>query len=375
MKGDMILLGSMGLSMVAVPLAVLLWAGAPLAPLSPTLPPAVAASASSRGEENIIRFDPPEEEPEEGAGWAAGDEGEEDTDREAEEGGIYKSPVKEFRILDRTTGKVAKVSIRDYVRGAIAAEMPATFHQEAMKAQGVAALSYALNMAIAQRENPDETLKGADFSADPQNRQGYMTEKQIKEFYGETAEYNWAKICEAADEACKVVATYEGEPIAAAYHAISSGVTENAANIWEGPVPYLIEADSGWDVLAEGYKTVVTLSQDEVKERLTAAGAVLGQDFTSWLEVEERSPAGYVTKVRAGDLTLHGNELRNILGLRSACFFLSAQTRGFVFEVRGYGHGAGLSQNGADYLARQGKDFRQILHHYYTGIHLQELRY
>ena len=363
MKGDVILLGGMGLSMVAVPLAVLLWTGTPLttAIAELSLPASVAQPAAQ----------------EDAALWAD-EENTASQEVSAEElslDGVYESPVHEFKILDRTTGRVETVPIEEYVRGAIAAEMPATFHLEAMKAQGVAALSYGLRMALDQRESPDESLGGADFSADPQNRQGYMTEEQILDFYGDGAEYYWDKICQAAAAACQVVATYEGEPIAAAYHAISGGVTENAANIWGGEVPYLVEADSSWDVLAEEYKTVVTIPQADLKAKAEEAGIQLGQDFTSWLEVQERSPAGYVTKVRLGDRVLHGNELRNLLGLRSSCFFVSAQTRGFVFEVRGYGHGAGLSQNGADYLARQGKDFCQILRHYYMGIQLESLEY
>ena len=364
MKGDIALLGSMAVSMVAIPLAALLWAGALGTPPFASRdqgPQTSSAAAATAGEDET------------GEEASSRKDAEEKLTAEIEEMEPYSSPVRELKVLDRSTGRVETLSLEEYVRGAIAAEMPATFHEEALKAQGVAALSYALNLAIAQRESPDPALKGADFSADPGRRQGYMTEEQAREFYGDTADYNWDKICRAAEEACQVVATYEGEPIAAAYHAISSGVTENAANIWEGPVPYLVEADSSWDMLAEGYKSMVSFTQAEMEEKLTAAGATLGPDFTSWLEILERSPAGYVTSIRAGDLTLHGNELRNLLGLRSACFYLSTQTRGFIFEVRGYGHGAGLSQNGADYLARQGKNFCQILRHYYTGVQLCRL--
>lgn len=372
MKGDGILLGGMGLSIIVVPFAAMLWAGVPLN--IPFLAP-VAATASHLAQENLGVFFSREADEQVLSGSNKKKEISSPVNFREECKQTYYSPIKEFRILNRTTGKVEKVAIQDYVRGAIAAEMPATFHKEALKAQGVAALSYALHMALSQREHPDADLRGADFSADPENRQGYMTGEAIKIFYGDMGDYYWEKVASAAEEACGVVATYEGKPIAAAYHAISGGVTENAVNIWCQSMPYLVEADSSWDMLAQGYKKVITIGKEEMAEKLQEAGVELQGDFTTWIEIEERSPAGYVTRVRAGNQTFHGNELRNILGLRSACFYLSTQSHGFVFEVQGYGHGAGLSQNGADYLARQGKNFCQILHHYYSGIELEKIRF
>ena len=128
--------------------------------------------------------------------------------------------------------------------------------------------------------------------------------------------------------------------------------------------------DSSCDILETGYKRTVINTDGELKELLTQAGAKLLPDAATWLEVEDRSPAGYVTAIRAGSVTLSGNQLRNLLGLRSAAFELERTHTGYTFYVRGYGHGAGLSQAGADYLARQGWGFDGILTHYYTGITL-----
>ena len=273
---------------------------------------------------------------------------------------------------------MAEMTLAEYTRCAIAAEMPADHHLEALKAQGVAALTYALRQAMEQRSLPEEdrdpSLHGADFAADPGNNRGYMTEENARLFYGEQFDYCWNKITQAADTACRCVALWDGEPIAAAYHAISAGeTTERAENIWVSPLPYLVEADSSWDILAPGYKSTVTIADGQLKGLLTAAGATLLPDPSSWLAVEERSDAGYVTSIRAGSITLHGNQLRNLLGLRSAAFELERTRDGYTFYVRGYGHGAGLSQAGADYLARQGWGFDEILLHYYTGITLAEV--
>ncbi len=394
MKGDLFLLGVVGTAMVAVPAAAVMWAGQPLlgeVPAFPVSMPAVSASSgsssretggfeeeSSRSQESLESSQG--EQSQEGDSLAAqGDgefQGEEALPASIHE--VWQSPISTLRIYDQSTGEVAELSLEEYTLYAIAAEMPADYHLEALKAQGVAALTYALNQAMTQRALPEESrdpdLHGADFAADPGNRRVYMTQETAREFYGEQFDYSWNRITQAAQVASRCVALWEGEPIAAAYHAISAGdTTERASNIWGGELPYLVEADSSWDILAAGYKSTVTVSDGELQEILTAAGASLLPDPTTWLEIEERSPAGYVTAIRAGSLTLHGNQLRNLLGLRSAAFELERSNGGYTFYVRGYGHGAGLSQTGADYLARQGWTFDEILRHYYTGITLAQV--
>lgn len=397
MKGDLFLLGAVGAAMVAVPAAVLLWSGQPLLGDSPlTLPVSLPASSAPEvtGRNQGAFSQPKEEEPASGesqASRASGDgaaesgEGvpalEEDEGEQALPSTVkerWNPPIDTLRIYDQGTGEVAELTLEEYTRCAIAAEMPADYHLEALKAQGVAALTYALHQAMEQRElaeeDRDPALHGADFAADPGERRGYMTEETTREFYGEQFDYCWDKITRAARTACRCVALWEGEPIAAAYHAISAGeTTERAENIWEAPLPYLVEVDSSWDILAPGYKSTVTVSDGELQEILIAAGATLLPDAATWLEVEERSEAGYVTAIRAGNLTLHGNQLRNLLGLRSAAFELERSYNGYTFYVRGYGHGAGLSQAGADYLARQGWGFDEILLHYYRGVTLAEV--
>lgn len=277
-----------------------------------------------------------------------------------------------FRILDDRTGKVFEVSARDYVRGALAAEMPPTFHPEALKAQAVAAHTYALRLREQNRAAPDESLKGADFSADPQGWKSYTTEKLFRERYGDLADAYWKAICGAADEACPYLLTWEGEPIVAAYHSMSSGTTEDASNVWTGSEPYLVPVESFGDTLAPDYETTERFPVQEVAEKLQNAwpDISLGEDPAGWLKVTERSEGGYVTGMTAGDRAIHGKELRSLLGLRSSDFTVACDGASFTFTVRGYGHGVGLSQYGADYLARQGATFDEILAHYYPGATL-----
>jgi stage II sporulation protein D len=284
--------------------------------------------------------------------------------------------VAEFRLLDESTGEVLTVPVRDFIRGAVAAEMPASFHTEALKAQAVAAHTYALHHHRVQQENPDPELKGADFKVDLANRKVYITEEMAREFYGKLADEYWEKVCAAADSVAHLVLEYEGEPIVAAYHAISSGMTEDAANVWEGEsVPYLRPASSEGDYLAPDYETEKEFSYAEVKDLLLAVYPDLNLSGSpdTWFGAMERSPSGYVTSIEVGGQVLHGKDIRTALDLRSHNFDVVDTGNGFVFVVYGYGHGVGLSQYGADFMARQGATFEEILANYYSGATLAEV--
>jgi len=220
--------------------------------------------------------------------------------------------------------------------------------------------------------HPDEAILGADFSADPQHYLGYTTREGAQERFGGYFSYYWNTISAAVDAVFGEVLLWEGEPIAAAYHAISSGNTETAAAVWGGEVPYLAAVESLGDCLAEGYRSTVSFTQGEVRSILSAAQPqiTLGDDPVQWITVESRSPSGMVLTAAVGDGQLSGTALRSLFSLRSANFTCSLQDGLFVFETLGYGHGVGLSQNGADYMARQGSDYRAILAHYYPGTTL-----
>lgn len=283
--------------------------------------------------------------------------------------------VDTFLILDESSGELLEVGVRDFVRGAVAAEMPVSFHLEALKAQAVAAHTYALHNHRQQAAEPDPELKGADFSADPGARKVFITEEQAREFYGERADAAWKKICQAADSVLDEVLEYEGEPIVAAYHAISAGQTEDAANVWSGSAPYLRPAESAGDLLAPDYESEVDLSAAAVREQLTVAypEITLGDDPVNWFGEPQRSSSGYVTEIAVGDSLLHGKDIRQLFDLRSHNFDIQYTDAGFAFITYGYGHGVGLSQYGADFLARQGDTYDAILANYYEGATLVEV--
>lgn len=271
-----------------------------------------------------------------------------------------------FLIQDRSTGAIERVEVRDYVLGALCAEMPPVFDSEALKAQAVSAHTWALYCQNSARSAGKEF----DFSADPSHWQGYVTEEQVRERFGDSFEQYWGKLSRAAESVWQeIVVDSEQQPIVAAYHAISSGRTESAENVWGNPLPYLTPVDSKGDIHAQGYEKTVFFSQEELRAKLSLAQPApkLEGDPGGWIAVLERSPSGYVTLVQVGDQQMSGIELRELLGLRSSDFELSEQEEGITITTCGYGHGVGLSQYGADYLARQGMDYREILEHYYPG--------
>lgn len=280
-----------------------------------------------------------------------------------------------FAILDQGTGQVLQVDARDYVRGAVAAEMPANFHTEALKAQAVSAHTYALYCAAQQRQSPDPALQGADFAANPGANEGYLTEDAARALYGDQFDWYWSKICQAADEVFDYVLTYDGEPILSAYHAASAGVTESADMVWQTALPYLTPVASPGDYTSPGFVTESAFPLEEARQLLLAAfpAAQLGDDPEAWIVPLEYSPSGYILSASVGGVQAHGQQVRNALGLRSSYFTYEQRGEELVFSTSGYGHGVGLSQYGADYMARQGDTFDQILAHYYPGAQLAML--
>lgn len=280
-----------------------------------------------------------------------------------------------FNILNLSSGKVEKVSVRDYVRGAVGSELPGNFHSEAMRAQAVCAYTYALRLYLSEIENPSPELLGADFSADPDRMQGYSTEKTLREFYGELADIYLEKIYEAADSVTGQIAVYEGEPILAVYHSASVGVTECAENVWLHPLDYLVSVESEGDLYSPALESTEVFSYDELAAKLRAAfeDVELGPDKTTWISAVERSDSGYITLAQVGNLVVHGRDVRTALDLRSACFDIVYEQNSAVFKVKGYGHGVGMSQYGADFMARQGEDYVAILEHYYPGARVYDL--
>ena len=280
-----------------------------------------------------------------------------------------------FNIYDITEKKIINVSAIDYIIGAVASEMPPLFHEEALKAQAVACHTLAVKQKNDHMKNPDKNLWGGDFSADPSNKKGFVTNEKMKEMYGYKYDIYYSKIEKACKEVQNKIIISENKPIAAVYHSASNGFTENAENVWEYGESYLVSVESKGDILSPNYESNVEFTENQVKEILNGAypDIIFSNDAENWFKNEKRSNAGYVLEVNVGDKVLKGKEIRNLFYLRSSDFDIKYENEKFLFTVRGYGHGVGLSQYGADYMARQGASYEEILKHYYQGIDIADI--
>ena len=277
-----------------------------------------------------------------------------------------------FKILDEATGTVLTVPDKEFLYGAIVTEMPPTGQPEALKAQAVAAYTYYGRLRSQQRQKPDESLKGADFAANTESWHLYTTREQMQKRWGANFDAYYQKVTGAADAVYGQSLQKDGELICAAYYAISSGKTEAASDIWGGDYSYLVPVASPGDLFAGGYQTTVTMTADEVKAAAQKQwpGMGLSGDPSGWFSKETRTGSGSVRTLLLGGREVEGDDIRTAFGLRSANFTVSYGDGKFTFSVKGYGHGVGMSQAGAEYMASQGSSYEEILAWYYPGTTL-----
>lgn len=277
-----------------------------------------------------------------------------------------------IRVLDFTSGQVTELAMQDYVTGAVLAEMPATYHEEALKAQAVAARTYAVRQREKQRLDPDEMLMGADISNDSTRFQAYFTPEQAKAFYGESYEKYYNIVSSAVEATDGEILVYDGEPIVAAFHSTSGGRTESAEVVWGSAMEYLVPVESVEDENSPVYYDEKIFTEDELSSRIAEAypDADFSDEPEKWVIIRDRSTSGTVIELTAGGEILSGTEFRQLLGLRSANFETEYADGCFTITTKGNGHGVGMSQYGANAMANEGADYREILMHYYTGAEI-----
>ena len=279
------------------------------------------------------------------------------TDTGSPETAAFTGDAEVFLIEDQSTGEVQQVPRRDYLIGAVAAEMPLSWPDEALKAQAVAAHSYALYC-----RDHATAANGAWLSADPARRQGYLTDAVLHSYWGTRYDANYI---------LTQVLCYEGAPAGTSYFAISNGRTEASENVWGASLPYLVAVDSSTDLQADHYEVTLTLSSAQVQAALAAQG--LTPDAAApeqWFSSPTRTASGYVARLSVCGVERSGAFLRRALGLRSTDFTIRYENGQFYITTRGYGHGVGLSQWGAKAFAEQGLSYDAILAHYFPGTTL-----
>ena len=271
-----------------------------------------------------------------------------------------------LRVLDKESGTVTEMTPEEYIFGVLAAEMPALYDKEALKAQAVAAYTFALNR---QTENAD---KDYDITTDMGTDQSFITEEKAREKWGDKADEYCDKLKGAVKEVENFAVTYDGKPILAVYHAISSGKTEDCENVWGKAYPYLKSVASPGDSLAPDYISKAVFSADDLRDKLSKTVELSGEP-QDYFGKTERTASGTVKSIEVCGSDLSGGEIRSALSLKSSDFEVLYKDGEFVFTVYGYGHGVGMSQYGADCMAKQGSDFKEILLHYYSECKVEKL--
>lgn len=273
-----------------------------------------------------------------------------------------------IRVFLASENTAVDMDFREYITGVVAAEMPAEFHEEALSAAACAAATLA---RLKMQSEGDDSLQGAVISTDPKKHQAYITKEEMKERWNGDEKAYYEKLSRAVDKAIDYSITYKGKLITPVYHSMSTGLTENAENVWGSAVPYLVSVKSPGDPLAPGYEATITLSFDEFREKAEENGAVLSDDITLWLGKCSYTDAGTLKSINIGGKDFSGAEIRSIFSLRSGAVTFTMTKDGVSMTTRGYGHGAGLSQYGANYLAKEGYTWQEIIKHYYTGVEIE----
>ena len=267
------------------------------------------------------------------------------------------------------TGQRVTLPLEEYLVGVVAAEMPASFHMEALKAQAVAARTYTLT-----RLNAGGCTSGCDLCSDSKCCQAYDTDEACRKKWGSSYAANIKKMREAVIETEGEAIYYDGKLIEALYHAASGGMTEDSENVFASARPYLRSVDSKNEVGSSHITDEERLTRKEFVKAVNAAWpkAKLSADkLEEQVKVTERFESGRVETIRLGGATATGRELRGALELRSANFTIKLTQNDVIIDTRGYGHGVGMSQAGANGMAQDGATYDEILKHYYTGVEIK----
>lgn len=284
----------------------------------------------------------------------------------------YKK-YKTVKLYHKKTKKVEELSLDEYLYGVVSAEMPASFEEEALKAQAVVARTFTLYKIV----HNSKKHENADICDDSTCCQAWISkEDRLARWDDSKKDEYWNKIVKAVNTTQGKMITYNGEPINAFFHANSGGTTEPPVNVWGGSgYPYLQAVTTAGEDAYSQYASNVTVTQKQFEETILKAHKDFKIDFSKkdCIQVKEYTEGNRVKTIQVGNLSLSGVEMRTLFGLRSANFKITMEKQNIKFEVTGYGHGVGMSQTGADSLAKQGKTYEEIIHHFYTGVEVKDI--
>ncbi|WP_019394813.1 stage II sporulation protein D [Priestia filamentosa] len=266
----------------------------------------------------------------------------------------------EVAVYRTETKEIEKLPLEKYVVGVVAAEMPAEFEEEALKAQALAARTYIVKHLTSGSSN----LPGKANVTDTVQDQVYHNRKELKKLWKGSYEEKIQKIEEAVEETTGEILTYNGDPIEATFFSTSNGYTDNSEEYWTNSIPYLKSVESPWDKKSPKFtaKKVISVEQFEKSLDVTLGdGEQIGQIIST-------TPGKRVEKVKFDNKTLSGKDVRTKLELASTDFSFERHGNEITINTKGNGHGIGMSQYGANGMAEEGKDYQDIVHHYYQDV-------
>lgn len=285
-----------------------------------------------------------------------------------------KLPEK-IKVYFAEENQTKEVNFEEYLVCVVSAEMPASFHEEAIKAQAVAARTYIYNKYKKFTENPTlapDEHKDAVVCTDSTHCCAYYSKEKLQEIHGkEWMNEYYDKLCSCVEDTKGEVILYDNQPIVASFHASSGGCrTENSGDVWSSDLPYLVSVESPGEDKREGYNTTVTITCDEFKSKINTEypDAGLDDDRNKWIGDISYTEGNSVKQIKIGNTYLKGTQVRSLFGLKSACFEVSMLDDKVTFNVHGSGHGVGMSQHGANIMANNGSEYKDILKWYYTGV-------
>ncbi|HEU4964757.1 MAG TPA: stage II sporulation protein D [Bacilli bacterium] len=271
----------------------------------------------------------------------------------------------QISVFKKGEGKVVQMPLEEYVRGVVAAEMPVNFAPEALKAQAIAARTYVVRRLVLGAKTPE----GADVTDDHRDFQAFSDADKLKVRWGD-ADYqrNLSKMNAAVNETRGEIALYDGQPIEALFFSTSSGKTENSEDYWGKAQPYLRSVESPWDEKSEKYTAKLEMPLSEFRRKLGIDAVVTATNAGTLIQPLERSVSDHIKSIKVGDKTFSGPQLRSLLGLRSTWFTWKVTGDTITFFTKGFGHGVGMSQYGAHFMALEGKKAEDIVRYYYSGV-------
>lgn len=289
--------------------------------------------------------------------------------------GVLVSGTDVVKMYNRKTDKIEEISLEDYIVGVVSAEMPANFNEEAIKAQAVAARTYYFS----KRLSPCSEAKGGEI-CNSTHCQVYMSkEERMANWAKSEAENNWKKIVSAVEATKGQVLIYNGDIVKyPQFFATSSGKTESAVDVLSDPVPYLQSIDSPGEEIAPKYETSIDMKMADLVNKInkvyTKANLTTGNAALK-ISIVSRTDGGGVKEIKLGEESISGIKFRELLGLNSANFTLEFSKDSVKISCKGYGHGVGMSQWGANAMAKTGEKYDSILKHYYTGVEIDKIKY